>query len=83
MPPLTHFQTNSTYFLWDVLTTAYVGKPDLVKQQQVKASVITNGPSQCKTYIDDSHGRYINVVNHVEHDAFFNYITLLAKKVLH
>ena len=21
----THFVTNSTYFLWDVLTTAYVG----------------------------------------------------------
>lgn len=83
VPPLTHFQTNSTYFLWDVLTTAYVSKPDLVKQQQVKASVITDGPSQGKTYIDDSHGRYINLVNHVEHDAFFNYITLLAKKVLH
>ncbi|MCY6488138.1 hypothetical protein, partial [Actinobacillus pleuropneumoniae] len=22
VPPLTHFVTNSTYFLWDVLTTA-------------------------------------------------------------
>lgn len=31
VPPLTHFFTNSTYFLWDVLTTAYVGMPKLVK----------------------------------------------------
>ena len=30
VPPLTHFITNSTYFLWDVLTTAYIGNKDLV-----------------------------------------------------
>lgn len=48
VPPLTHFQTNSTYFLWDVLTTAYVGKPELVQQHSVNASVYTEGPSQGK-----------------------------------
>ena len=81
VPPLTHFQTNSTYFLWDVLTTAYVGKPELVQQHSVNASVYTEGPSQGQTYIDDVHGRTISVVDHVEHDAFFKYITNLAKKV--
>ncbi|MBC6498437.1 nucleoside hydrolase [Weissella confusa] len=30
VPVLTHFETNSTYFLWDVLTTAYAQKPELV-----------------------------------------------------
>ncbi|MDW8552624.1 nucleoside hydrolase [Staphylococcus nepalensis] len=81
VPPLTHFQTNSTYFLWDVLTTAYVGKPNLVKQYDVKASVYTEGPSQGRTYIDEQSGRLLSVVNHVEHNDFFNYITKLAKKV--
>lgn len=81
VPPLTHFQTNSTYFLWDVLTTAYVGKPNLVKQYDVKASVYTEGPSQGRTYIDEQNGRLLSVVNHVEHNDFFNYITKLAKKV--
>lgn len=81
VPPLTHFQTNSTYFLWDVLTTAYVGKPELVQQHSVNASVYTEGPSQGQTYIDDVHGRTISVVDDVEHDAFFKYITNLAKKV--
>ena len=33
VPPLVHFSTNSTYYLWDVLTTAFVGKRDLVKVQ--------------------------------------------------
>ncbi|SCS43386.1 nucleoside hydrolase [Staphylococcus caeli] len=81
VPPLTHFQTNSTYFLWDVLTTAYVGKPELVQQHKVNVSVHTKGPSQGQTYIDNEHGRPISVVDHVEHDAFFKYITDLAKKV--
>ncbi|WP_436854283.1 nucleoside hydrolase [Staphylococcus caeli] len=81
VPPLTHFQTNSTYFLWDVLTTTYVGKPELVQQHQVNVSVHTKGPSQGQTYIDNEHGRPISVVDHVEHDAFFKYITDLAKKV--
>ncbi|REH82897.1 nucleoside hydrolase [Staphylococcus felis] len=81
VPPLTHFQTNSTYFLWDVLTTAYVGKPDLVQKETVKAAVITKGPSQGRTYMDPNHGREINIIHHVDHDAFFDYITSLAKQV--
>ncbi|MBM9448113.1 purine nucleosidase [Staphylococcus cohnii] len=81
VPPLTHFQTNSTYFLWDVLTTAYVGKPDLVKQHDVKTSVHVDGPSQGCTYIDEANGRLVSVIHHVEHDSFFNYITSLAKQV--
>lgn len=81
VPPLTHFQTNSTYFLWDVLTTAYIGKPDLVKQHAVKTSVHVDGPSQGRTYIDEANGRLVSVVHHVEHDNFFNYITSLAKQV--
>ncbi|MCS4485714.1 nucleoside hydrolase [Staphylococcus americanisciuri] len=80
VPPLTHFQTNSTYFLWDVLTTAYTGRPDLVRQKTVHASVITHGPSQGRTYLDETNGRPLNPVYHVDHDAFFAYITDLAKK---
>ena len=36
VPPLTHFITNSTYFLWDVLTTAYIGNKDLVHSIEKK-----------------------------------------------
>ncbi|MBC3080691.1 nucleoside hydrolase [Staphylococcus capitis] len=79
VPPLTHFFTNSTYFLWDVLTTAYVGMPKLVKSVKMNVNVISHGPSQGKTYKDDN-GRKVNVVNYVEHNAFFDYISYLAKK---
>lgn len=81
VPPLTHFQTNSTYFLWDVLTTAYIGMPDLIRKHDLNVSVYTEGPSQGKTYVDDQYGRPISVIDHVDHDNFFKYITDLAKKV--
>ncbi|UDI77686.1 nucleoside hydrolase [Staphylococcus taiwanensis] len=80
VPPLTHFVTNSTYFLWDVLTTAYVGRNDLVQSIQLNVDVESKGPSQGRTFIKEN-GRPIKVVNNVKHDAFFKYITDLAKKV--
>ena len=80
MPPLTHFQTNSTYFLWDVLTTAYTGEASLAHKHTVKASMVTEGPSQGRTYIDETEGRLVGVVDDVNRDDFFRYITDLAKK---
>ncbi|EHJ09035.1 nucleoside hydrolase [Staphylococcus simiae] len=80
VPPLTHFVTNSTYFLWDVLTTAYVGKPELVQYEHKFVDVISHGPSQGRTF-EVSQGRPVNVINHVDRTSFFDYITDLAKKV--
>lgn len=80
VPPLTHFVTNSTYFLWDVLTTAYVGKPELVQKEQQKLGVLTHGPSQGRTFKSEE-GRNVNIINDVNRDAFFDYMTDLAKKI--
>ncbi|MCV9885055.1 nucleoside hydrolase [Metabacillus halosaccharovorans] len=80
VPPLVHFSTNSTYYLWDVLTTAFVGKPDLVKVQTINSIVLTEGPSQGRT-VEAAEGRPVNVVYDVDRDAFFDYITELAKNV--
>ena len=33
-PPLVYSETNSTYYLWDVLTTASVGREDIVKKNR-------------------------------------------------
>ncbi|WP_172371724.1 nucleoside hydrolase [Sporosarcina jiandibaonis] len=79
-PPLVHFSTNSTYYLWDVLTTAFVGEPSLVKVKTVDSLVVTKGPSQGRT-VESQEGRPVNVVYDVNRDAFFDYITELAKKV--
>ncbi len=79
-PPLVHFSTNSTYYLWDVLTTAFVGNRDLVKVKTVDSVVYTEGPSQGRT-VESAEGRPVNVVYDVDRDAFFDFITELAKKV--
>lgn len=79
VPPLSHFVTNSTYFLWDVLTTASFGKEDLVKREVVYSDVLTEGASQGRT-IKKEDGRPVDLVYTVERDAFFDYITDLAKQ---
>lgn len=78
-PPLTHFVTNSTYFLWDVLTTASFGKEELVKREVVNSDVIVEGPSRGRT-IKREEGRPVDLVYEVNRDEFFEYITELAKK---
>lgn len=80
VPPLVHFSTNSTYYLWDVLTAALVGKTSLAKSQTINSIVHTYGPSQGRTE-ETADGRPVNVVYDVNHNEFFDYITGLAKKV--
>ncbi|RKQ34709.1 nucleoside hydrolase [Oceanobacillus halophilus] len=79
VPPLVHFQTNSTYFLWDVLTTATIGNQDLVMNKEVKSTVHTHGPSQGKTELSED-GRPVQLVYEVKRDAFFDYITELSRQ---
>ncbi|WP_337103939.1 nucleoside hydrolase [Paenibacillus sp. YIM B09110] len=76
-PPLTYMETNSTYYLWDVLTTAALGNPDLVKVKTVHSAVIDEGPSQGRT-IEKEGGRPVSLVYDVDPDRFFDYITSLA-----
>ncbi|MDC3417103.1 nucleoside hydrolase [Aquibacillus salsiterrae] len=80
VPPLVHMETNSTYFLWDILTAASVGKPELVKSKLVESTVKTEVPSQGRTALADN-GREVHVVYDVNATDFFDYITALAQKV--
>ncbi len=79
-PPLVHIETNSTYYLWDVLTTASVGNKALVKMRQVTSQVLTKRPSQGRL-IEEENGRPVHVVYDVDGETFFGYITDLAKRV--
>lgn len=78
VPPLIFFETNSTYYLWDVLTAAYVGKPDLVKVQPVNCVAYADGVRQGRTELSPD-GRPVYLVHDVDRDAFFAYITDLMK----
>lgn len=79
VPPLVHLPNNSTYYLWDVLTTCSLIDSSLVDVTTIKADVVTTGISQGKTFIT-SNGRDLSLVSSVINpDLFFKTITNLAK----
>lgn len=79
VPPLVHLHTNSTYFLWDVLTTATIGIIDSMKQKQVYTIVHETGVSQGRTE-ESSDGRPVNLVYEADPEVFFDYLTDLARQ---
>lgn len=72
------FEANSTYYLWDVLTTLVSHYPELVDTTQVNSTVIANGPAAGRTEIK-AGGRPLTFVTNVHADAFFDKIDTLAK----
>ncbi|GGL52164.1 nucleoside hydrolase [Sporolactobacillus putidus] len=79
VPPLVHFETNSTYFLWDVLTTMTVGRPELAKTKTVYTSVHTEERSGGRIE-ETEDGRPVDIVYDVDAEDFFASIIRLAKK---
>nr|SFZ86954.1 Inosine-uridine preferring nucleoside hydrolase [Loigolactobacillus rennini] len=72
------FEANSTYYLWDVLTTLVSHYPELVDTTQVNSTVIAAGPAAGRTEIN-TNGRPLTFVTNVHADAFFDKIDTLAK----
>jgi purine nucleosidase len=61
------------YYFWDVLTTAYLGRPDLFEVRTYETVVVTEGPSQGRTKVEDG-GRTIQALHAVDVDEFYAYI---------
>ncbi|MGG1686138.1 nucleoside hydrolase [Pseudalkalibacillus sp. NRS-1564] len=78
-PPLVHVETNSTYYLWDVLTTVSVTPKSFIHSRKVKCRVEVDGVSQGRTVLDET-GREVIVVDDVDRDMFFNYFTSVMLK---
>ncbi len=65
--------THQDYFAWDVLTTSYVGQPDMFQLREWETIVITEGPSQGRTKVQPG-GRKIKALDKVDLDQFYAYI---------
>lgn len=61
------------YFAWDVLTTAYIGKPELFQLREWETEIILTGPSQGRTLVRPG-GRKIMALDKVDLDQFYAYI---------
>ncbi|GAJ27035.1 inosine-uridine preferring nucleoside hydrolase [Liquorilactobacillus sucicola DSM 21376 = JCM 15457] len=79
VPELSFFETNSTYYLWDVLTTCYFFDPSIVKTKEITCDVKVDFPSDGRTFLT-SKGRRANLIYDVNNTRFFDLIDELAKK---
>ena len=65
--------THQDYFFWDVLTTAYLGRPDLFEIKEWETAVIASGPSQGRTVVQ-AGGRKVRALDKVDTGRFYEYI---------
>ncbi len=61
------------YYCWDVLTTGYLGRPDLFETREWEVVIIPSGRSQGRTKIEPG-GKRITALDKVDKDAFFEYL---------
>lgn len=65
--------THQDYFAWDVLTTSYIGQPQMFQLKEWETVIITEGLSQGRTRIQPG-GRKITALDKVDLDQFYAYI---------
>jgi purine nucleosidase len=61
------------YYAWDVLTTAYIGKPEMFQLREWETEIVTEGPSQGRTLVKPG-GRKIKALDKVDLEQFYAYI---------
>jgi purine nucleosidase len=61
------------YFFWDVLTTAYLGRPQFFTVKEYATEIITTGRSQGRTLIKPG-GRKIRALDTVDLAKFYAYV---------
>jgi len=65
--------THQDYFFWDVLTTAYLGRPDLFQLRSWETAIIPDGPSMGRTVVQPG-GKKIRALDSVKTAEFYDYI---------
>lgn len=70
-------EADSTYYLWDVLTTLASLYPDIVESRQAHAKVEIHGWAAGRT-IESADGRELTLVTKADKDKFFNTMDKLA-----
>ena len=62
------------YHMWDILATAYVGRPDLFSTQSISIEVSTQLPNEGETIENSANGHPVKVVTEVALEAFYEYL---------
>ena len=64
---------HQTYYFWDVLTAAYVERPDLYRLGEERVRIIQAGESQGRT-MPDAGGKRVRVFVDVALDGFYDFV---------
>jgi purine nucleosidase len=64
---------NQIYYMWDVLTTAYIARPDLFTTKEWETEIIPTGISQGRTKVTPG-GRKVLAMDTVDKEAFLDYV---------
>jgi purine nucleosidase len=65
--------THQDYFFWDVLTTAYLGRPDLFTVREVETVIIPTGLSQGRTLVQ-AGGKTVQALETLKTEEFYQYM---------
>jgi purine nucleosidase len=64
---------NQIYYMWDVLTTGYLGRPDLFTLKEWETEIVTDGVSQGRTKVTPG-GRKVLAMHTVDKEAFLDHV---------
>jgi purine nucleosidase len=65
--------THQDYYFWDVLTTAYLGRPDLFEVREWEVVIVTSGASQGRTLVQPG-GKRVRALERVNKDEFYEFM---------
>ncbi len=68
-----------TYFMWDVLSTSYLGIPDAFSSEEIELEVNIRVPAEGQTYRSTGSEKWAHVIKTVDKDAFYKYVLQLLR----
>ncbi len=68
------------YYMWDTLTTGYLGAPQFITLREVRTETIPAGPSAGRIKVVDEGGRLIRAADKVEVEGFLDYLLALFRR---
>jgi inosine-uridine nucleoside N-ribohydrolase len=68
------------YYMWDTLTTGYLGAPQFISFRQAQSKVISSGPSAGRIKEAAEGGKSIKAAAKVDVEGFLNYVLTLFQQ---
>lgn len=68
------------YFMWDTLTTGFLGVPHLFKFREIRCDIVRKGKSAGKIFAVENDGSMIKMAEDIDIQSFLDYILNLLQK---